>query len=64
MKLKYVIKFTKFTIVLTFAIIFLFWSGTAIVKFANEQISSNIRFQYGDDNNGKVSKNGFFFSCN
>ena len=61
MKLRYVIKFTKVTIVLTFAIIFLFWSGTAILKFADEQISSNIRFQFGDDNNGKVSKNGFFF---
>ena len=44
----------KIGIVLTFASIFLFWSATAILKFASEPINSNIRFHYGDDNNGKV----------
>ena len=44
----------KIGVILVCCGIFLYWSGTAIFKFCSEPISSNVRFQYGDDNNGKV----------
>ena len=54
---KWTILVCRIGIVLTFASIFMFWSATAILKFASEPINSNIRFQYGDDNSGKVCTN-------
>ena len=51
----------KIGIILICCGIFMYWSGTAIIKFCDEPVSSTIRFQYGDDNHGKVSISFIYF---